>query len=213
MSNELYHHGIKDQKWGVRRWQNKDGSLTPEGYPHYGYNGPRKAASAIATTGRNLAKSYRSSQVNRAYKEAARAAQDKRSAKADYNDAKYDRAEAGRKYSDAVDKYKASARKVDKINTNVYAKFVGYSGRTHRKANERLKRDYESLDMAEKEYEAAKIEFQDRKLTYKYYKDIAKHKQQVADNKADDFINRYGDDSYEELYARYKKLGYYQSII
>ena len=51
--NELYRHGIKDQKWGVRRWQNADGSLTPEGYPHYGYNGPRKAASAIATTGRN----------------------------------------------------------------------------------------------------------------------------------------------------------------
>ncbi len=29
--NELYHHGIKGQKWGVRRYQNEDGSLTPEG--------------------------------------------------------------------------------------------------------------------------------------------------------------------------------------
>lgn len=29
--NELYHHGIKGQKWGVRRFQNKDGSLTPAG--------------------------------------------------------------------------------------------------------------------------------------------------------------------------------------
>ena len=26
--NELYHHGIKGQKWGVRRFQNEDGSLT-----------------------------------------------------------------------------------------------------------------------------------------------------------------------------------------
>lgn len=29
--NELYHYGVKGMKWGVRRYQNKDGSLTPEG--------------------------------------------------------------------------------------------------------------------------------------------------------------------------------------
>lgn len=28
MNNELYHHGIKGQIWGVRRFQNKDGSRT-----------------------------------------------------------------------------------------------------------------------------------------------------------------------------------------
>ena len=30
-SDELYHHGIKGQKWGVRRYKNEDGSLTSEG--------------------------------------------------------------------------------------------------------------------------------------------------------------------------------------
>lgn len=31
----LAHHGIKGQKWGVRRWQNADGSLTEEGVYRY----------------------------------------------------------------------------------------------------------------------------------------------------------------------------------
>lgn len=32
---ELYHHGIKGQKWGVRRFQRKDGSLTLAGKKRY----------------------------------------------------------------------------------------------------------------------------------------------------------------------------------
>lgn len=34
-SDELYHHGIKGQKWGVRRFENPDGTLTPEGQQRY----------------------------------------------------------------------------------------------------------------------------------------------------------------------------------
>ena len=33
--NELQHHGILGQKWGVRRFQNADGSLTAEGKSRY----------------------------------------------------------------------------------------------------------------------------------------------------------------------------------
>ena len=33
--SDLRHHGIKGQKWGVRRFQNKDGSLTSAGRKRY----------------------------------------------------------------------------------------------------------------------------------------------------------------------------------
>lgn len=37
METYLMHHGIKGQKWGIRRYQNEDGSLTPAGKKRY-YN-------------------------------------------------------------------------------------------------------------------------------------------------------------------------------
>lgn len=39
---ELYHFGIKDMKWGERRYQNKDGSLTPAGKKRYARDAKEK---------------------------------------------------------------------------------------------------------------------------------------------------------------------------
>ena len=35
VNGELYHHGIKGQKWGVRRWQNADGTFNEAGKKRY----------------------------------------------------------------------------------------------------------------------------------------------------------------------------------
>lgn len=34
--HHLAHHGVKGQKWGIRRYQNEDGTLTAEGRAKYG---------------------------------------------------------------------------------------------------------------------------------------------------------------------------------
>lgn len=45
---EIYHHGIMGMHWGVRRYQNADGSLTPEGKERY-----NKVASSERLRNRN----------------------------------------------------------------------------------------------------------------------------------------------------------------
>lgn len=46
----LLHYGIKGMKWGVRRYQNKDGTLTAKGKARYDGNGNAKTDSKLSTS-------------------------------------------------------------------------------------------------------------------------------------------------------------------
>lgn len=69
-NNVLGHSGIKGQKWGIRRFQNEDGSLTEEGKKRYGtpetYRAVAKEASSLeeATKGASSAVSTAASIIN-----------------------------------------------------------------------------------------------------------------------------------------------------
>ena len=57
----LYHHGVKGMKWGVRRYQNSDGSLTSAGKKRYARDAREKEFSNYdASTG----KYYKTSKKN-----------------------------------------------------------------------------------------------------------------------------------------------------
>lgn len=49
VSDDLYHHGIKGQKWGVRRYQNLDRTLTAAGKARYA---AQKTGQALAKAGK-----------------------------------------------------------------------------------------------------------------------------------------------------------------
>lgn len=63
MEYEFCHSGIKGMKWGIRRYQNPDGSLTAAGRAHYGVSGERGKAARSNKT--NQAKNQQEKQSAR----------------------------------------------------------------------------------------------------------------------------------------------------
>lgn len=65
-TKELYHWGIKGQKWGVRRYQNEDGTLTESGRARYNSDLTEKDPKKM--TDEDLRKSSQRIQAEQNYK-------------------------------------------------------------------------------------------------------------------------------------------------
>lgn len=116
-SDELMHYGVKGQKHGIRRYQNEDGTLTPEGIERYGNkkdyskkdDGVLRTLAKSSFIGRNTLSRYVANKTGTASEEYARQA--KKSRKSASELAKTD-PKSAKKLLDLADKQERKSNKL-----------------------------------------------------------------------------------------------------
>ena len=109
VNGELYHHGIKGMKWGVRRYQNPDGTLTAEGIRRYGATG---ADYLDAKKNKKNAQKEYNKAFNVAYNKSINAYNPSKKKRIE-NDERWDKAfEAAKRSGQADAKFKEEKKKV-----------------------------------------------------------------------------------------------------
>ena len=188
--SELYHHGIKGQKWGVRRWQNSDGTFNEAGKKRY-------FADSVQTYNKAYNKANRTQEAadkaEREMKDAYKAL-GKNKVSRTINAIKGSRGKGGEayeRYSKAYDKANKTQEVADKAEREMKEAYKNTGKNSVSRVVNNIKYDPERMKkLASKE--TSKIE--------------AVRKYNKAFNKAND-LQEVADDANSEMKSAYKDLG------
>ncbi len=126
--DELRHWGIPDMKWGIRRFQNKDGSLTPEGRIRYGKNSGKTGQRETSKNARSKKNSNGSDLTNEDMKKQASEYAEKARYYRELNNYMYEK----QRYDEAINPPKKTNKFVEKLlvepATKTVAKFMEFQG-------------------------------------------------------------------------------------
>lgn len=138
-NNQLYHHGILGMKWGVRRFQNKDGSLTKAGKKRYGDDSDEQKAK------KKSVKDMSDDELNKAIRRAQMEDQ--------YRNLRPEKVSTGRKFFGTLGS-KVIAPALIGAGENFLRKALTQYGDDILKKNpsemDKLKKEYEKLDLQDK---------------------------------------------------------------
>lgn len=129
-SATLSHHGIKGQKWGIRRYQNEDGTLTPAGLERYGAKGQRQGQKLMKYQEKEYAR------VKKSY-----------DAESDYNKKRRER--LAQKRADA--KMKGNQKKTDRLSSKISK--LDASVKERKQITDRVLKDIQNMKVSDMQRE------------------------------------------------------------
>lgn len=143
--NELYHHGVKGQRWGIRRYQNYDGTLTAAGRRREGATSKQDVQAAKA----------RYKQANREYSSAFYNAYNRNLGT--FSPFKSHREASQKRWDEAYEKAGvANKAKQEYKDTKRREKLTRYADKLERRAGRKTNRNLENTEEYNRRYQDMK---------------------------------------------------------